>query len=64
MRLRAALRAALGGERTEEPLALEARDRRGRELTCYVTCVPLTGMDGDVRGAVLLMDDRPSVRGG
>ncbi|UGS36614.1 CheR family methyltransferase [Capillimicrobium parvum] len=60
--LRAALRAALAGDRTERPLALEARDRCGRDLTCYVTCVPLSGLDGEVRGAVLLMDDRTPVR--
>jgi len=59
-RLRSALRAALNGDDGQEPVSLPARDRRGRSLTCAVTCVPLTDVGGDVRGAVVLMEPEPA----
>jgi two-component system CheB/CheR fusion protein len=62
-RLRTPLRAALHGDDTGEPLSVGARDRRGRSVTCQVTSVPLTGFDGDVRGAVLLMESVPAADG-
>lgn len=58
-RLRGALADAIGGNPGQAPIVLEAVDRRGRQLECAVSCSPLVGGDGEVRGAVMLMEERP-----
>lgn len=37
---------------------LSARDRRGREVECRVSCSPLLGPDQSVNGVILLIEDR------
>lgn len=55
--LRGPIRACLeDGDATSE-VDLEAYDRRGRPVTCHVTCTPLVGPTGDVRGCILLMEN-------
>ncbi len=53
--LRDPLRACLAGASDGEERALEARDRRGRDIVCRVRIAPLAAADGDVGGAILLM---------
>ena len=55
--LRDPIRAAVAGNQPD-PLALEAVNRRGRSLSCSVIISPLRGARGDVRGAILLMEER------
>jgi two-component system, chemotaxis family, CheB/CheR fusion protein len=43
---------------TPDELVLEALNRRGRTIVCRVTISPLRGAKGDLRGAIVLMDDR------
>jgi two-component system CheB/CheR fusion protein len=57
-RLRTALRASLNGASAEGPIVLEALNRVGRSLVCAVTCAPLTVEDGEVRGAIMLLEER------
>jgi two-component system, chemotaxis family, CheB/CheR fusion protein len=57
--LAAPLRAVLGGSSGRERAVLEAVNRRGRTISCATTILPLSapGSDGDVRGAIVLMED-------
>jgi two-component system CheB/CheR fusion protein len=52
--LKAALKAALGGEEPRVELTLDANDRRGRSLRCAVTLLPL-GQAEETAGAIVLM---------
>jgi two-component system CheB/CheR fusion protein len=58
-----ALRAVLSGVSERETCELEAVNRRGRTILCSTTVLPLVGpVPGDgtrVRGAIVLMEDRP-----
>jgi two-component system CheB/CheR fusion protein len=56
-RLRPVLRNCLSGEDSGPALRLEAVNRRGKSIYCAVTCSPLLGSAGDVRGAIVLMEE-------
>jgi two-component system, chemotaxis family, CheB/CheR fusion protein len=58
-RLAAPLRAVLTGKRGRTQLDLEAVDRRGRSIkvTTTLLSLPLSASDGEVAGAILLMED-------
>jgi two-component system CheB/CheR fusion protein len=62
-RLVPALRRAIAGEDGRLALEIEAVNRRGRAIVCRTTVMPLVhpgdGDRGDVRGAIVLMDDGP-----
>jgi len=57
--LAVALRSVVAGASQRERAVLEAINRRGRTIECTTTILPLhgPGMDGAVRGAVVLMED-------
>jgi len=57
--LAAPLRAVLTGSSTRRRLELEAVNRRGRQIICSITILPLAsgGTDGAVGGAMVLMED-------
>jgi two-component system, chemotaxis family, CheB/CheR fusion protein len=61
--LAAPLRAVLGGSSERESRELQAVNRRGRVIMCAATVLPLLGaVSGDgtqVRGAIVMMQDRP-----
>ncbi|HEX7239456.1 MAG TPA: PAS domain-containing protein, partial [Longimicrobiaceae bacterium] len=57
-RLKAAVRAILDGRSEAGETVLECVNRRGRGMPCRVTSTPLLGPDREVRGAVLLMEER------
>jgi two-component system CheB/CheR fusion protein len=57
-----ALRAVLGGATARERVELQAVNRRGRAIACTATLMALPGPSDDgevVRGAIVLMEDRP-----
>jgi two-component system, chemotaxis family, CheB/CheR fusion protein len=56
-RLRPLLKTSLGGNGGRQMLALEAVTRRGTPILCEITCSPLRGADGDVQGAIVLMEE-------
>jgi two-component system CheB/CheR fusion protein len=58
-RIRPALRACLGGESAMQQIVLEAVNRRGKRIQCEVTCTPLLGVENDVTGAILVMEETP-----
>jgi two-component system, chemotaxis family, CheB/CheR fusion protein len=58
--LRQAIRTALVAEEPAE-VTVQARNRRGRPITCRVSCLPLrVGHGGQVSGVILLMDATPA----
>ncbi len=56
--LKPALRGCLDGSEREE-LQVRATNRRGREFTCQVTCLPLhaPSTDGNPAGAIVMMSN-------
>jgi two-component system CheB/CheR fusion protein len=54
--LRQPIRSCLAGEQRHQQMELDATNRRGRQIRCTVTCMPLDGgPTGGVRGVILLM---------
>jgi len=57
--LRAGIRSALGDGNGFTELVVRAVNRRGKPIACKVTSTPLLGARGEVRGAILLMEEQP-----
>jgi two-component system CheB/CheR fusion protein len=60
--LRQSIRGCLAGEIPYHEETLPATNRRGRAIQCKVTCTPLLGTAKEVRGVILLMEDKDSVQ--
>jgi two-component system, chemotaxis family, CheB/CheR fusion protein len=56
-RLRPALKACLSGDSAIEQVVLEAVNRKGKPIRCTVTCTPLMGVQNEIRGVILLMEE-------
>jgi two-component system, chemotaxis family, CheB/CheR fusion protein len=56
LELKGLLSAALDGSKGS--IDLEAVTRRGRTITCQVSCAPLTTARGEVAGVIVLMEER------
>ena len=61
--LRTTIRSLLKRKAVEQELILPASTRRGTTMQCRITCSPLIGLEGEVDGVILLMEelhaDRP-----
>ena len=55
--LKQPIRACLSGERETREIVLEARNRRGKSISCHVTCTPLVSETDGIRGVILLMEE-------
>ncbi|MDZ8257434.1 CheR family methyltransferase [Nostoc sp. ChiQUE01b] len=53
--LRSPIRECLSGKKQFQEMILDATNRRGRQIECYVTITPLLGIE--MQGAVLMMVD-------
>jgi two-component system, chemotaxis family, CheB/CheR fusion protein len=53
------LRAAMSGENGTQSTVIQATNRRGRTVTCRVTCSPLLDHDKTLRGAIPVVVDQP-----
>jgi two-component system CheB/CheR fusion protein len=51
------LAGVLAGHEQRGEVAVQARNRRGQEITCRVTCLPLVMDHGDISGAIVLMEE-------
>jgi two-component system, chemotaxis family, CheB/CheR fusion protein len=60
--VRPALRAALSGENGTQSTVVQATNRRGRAVTCRVTCTPLLDSDKTLRGVIVVVVDESSQR--
>jgi len=58
--LRPALRVAMSGENGTQSTVIQATNRRGRAVTCRVTCSPLVANDQSVRGVIVVAVDEPA----
>jgi two-component system CheB/CheR fusion protein len=54
--LRTALRRVLGGSDVEQPIRVEATNRRGRTIVCRIRLSPLADGDAPPRGLILFME--------
>ncbi|WP_375504386.1 CheR family methyltransferase [uncultured Nostoc sp.] len=57
--LRSPIRDSLSGKKQFQEMILDATNRRGRQIKCYLAITPLLGIE--VQGAVLMMADVESV---
>jgi len=61
--VRPALRAAMSDEHRSQSITIEATNRRGRAVTCRVTCSPLLDSDKTLRGVIMVVvqqsDEQP-----
>jgi two-component system, chemotaxis family, CheB/CheR fusion protein len=57
--VRPALRAAMSDEHRSQSITLEAINRRGRAVTCRVTCSPLLDSDKTLRGVIMVVAEQP-----
>ncbi|HEX6966638.1 MAG TPA: CheR family methyltransferase [Gemmatimonadaceae bacterium] len=52
------LRACLSTDAVQTTTTVDATNRRGKPITCDVTCMPLVGPRFEVRGAILIVESR------
>jgi two-component system CheB/CheR fusion protein len=57
--VRPALRQAMSGEDGTQSTVIQATNRRGRAVTCRVTCNPLLDSDKALRGVIMVVVDEP-----
>jgi two-component system, chemotaxis family, CheB/CheR fusion protein len=57
--VRPALRAAMSDEHRSQSITIEATNRRGRAVTCRVTCSPLLDSDKTLRGVIMVVVEEP-----
>jgi two-component system, chemotaxis family, CheB/CheR fusion protein len=60
--VRPALRAAMSDENGTQSTVVQATNRRGRAVTCRVTCTPLLDSDKTLRGVIVVVVDESSQR--
>ena len=53
--LRTMIRESLSGRRQFQEMIVDATNRRGRHIKCYIACTPLFG--AEIQGAILVMAD-------
>jgi two-component system CheB/CheR fusion protein len=56
-RLRPLLKTSMAGATGPVAVTLEAVNRRGRTIRCDITLNPLRGSDGEIHGAIVLMEE-------
>jgi two-component system, chemotaxis family, CheB/CheR fusion protein len=57
--VRPALRAAMSGDNGTRSTVIQATNRRGKTVTCRVTCTPLLDSDKTLRGVIVVVVDEP-----
>ena len=56
--LKQPLKSAIAGDTVSQTLALDAVNWRGRKIRCGITCGPLVSRSKEIRGVILLMEDK------
>jgi two-component system, chemotaxis family, CheB/CheR fusion protein len=57
--VRPALRAGMSGDNGTRSTVIQATNRRGKTVTCRVTCTPLLDSDKTLRGVIVVVVDEP-----
>lgn len=55
--LRSPVRAILQGQSKIQEIVLQATNRRGRAMQCRIACTPLSGVEANTQGVILLMEE-------
>ena len=55
--LKTPIRSCLSGEEKSVELVLPTTNRRGKQVSCRVTCAPLYTGGGDIRGVIVVMEE-------
>jgi two-component system CheB/CheR fusion protein len=58
-KLRSPIRECIYARGNSQEFFLDAINRRGKQIKCYVTCTPLNG--ADINGVILMMEDNEAV---
>ena len=59
------IRSCLAGESASEEVSVQAINRRGKPITCTVTCTPMHGGgNGGIRGVIVVMEEAGSNNAG
>ena len=56
-KLKGAIRACLSGESQSQEVLLDATNRRGKRMSCQVTCSPLLGPEREIQGVIVVMEE-------
>jgi two-component system CheB/CheR fusion protein len=59
-RLRKPIRAIMTGEQNQIELEMEGTNRRGKIILCGVICTPLVGLEKQIRGVIIVAEQRGS----
>jgi two-component system, chemotaxis family, CheB/CheR fusion protein len=57
-KVRPALRASMSGRNGTQTIAVEATNRRGRTISCRVSCSSLVGSHDDIHGVIVVVEER------
>lgn len=60
--LKQPLRAVISGQSAYHEVLLQARNRRGKAIECEVICTPLMRMGAEIKGVILLMEERDTIQ--
>ena len=58
-KLRPVIKASLAGKGHNEKTVVKALNRRGKSIECEVSVMPLPASNGELRGAILVIGDKP-----
>lgn len=56
--LRQPIRNCLAGSPDPDEILVPAINRRGKSIRCRITCTPLVGIQGQIQGVIMLMEER------
>jgi two-component system, chemotaxis family, CheB/CheR fusion protein len=56
-KLRAPVRSLLNGESPQRDIIMNAMTRSGRSIQCRIVCSPLMGLEHEIEGVILLMEE-------
>jgi two-component system, chemotaxis family, CheB/CheR fusion protein len=56
-RLKTPIQDTLSGKKSRQEIVLDAINRRGKAITCHVTCTPLLDAQKEIQGTVLLIGE-------
>jgi two-component system CheB/CheR fusion protein len=56
-KLKGVIRACMSGESQSQEAVLDATNRRGKRISCQVTCSPLLGLEREIQGVIVVMEE-------
>src|SRR5207249_10040161 len=56
-KLKGTIHACMSGETQSQEAVLDATNRRGKRMSCQVTCSPLLGPEPEIQGVILMIEE-------